>query len=60
MPVLERQPPLPRITFVKLVAQEDDKEQERALVPVMPYGEESKYNLKEEKPKRMRSNPMNS
>ena len=38
MPVLEWQPLLPKATPIRLVAQEDDKEQERALVPIMPYG----------------------
>ena len=35
MQVQESQPPLPRTTLVRLVAQEDNKEQERALVLVM-------------------------
>ena len=58
--MLERQPPLPRTTPVRLVAQEDNKEQERVLVLVMPYGEESGYSLNKEELKWMRSNPMNS
>ena len=60
MPVLERQPPLPRTSLVRLVAQEGDKEQDMALVLMMPYGEESGYYQKEEEPKWMRSNPMSS
>ena len=60
MPVLERQPPLPRTTCVILVVQEDDKEPERALVLVMPYEEESGYCQKEEEPKCMTNEPMNN
>ena len=41
MLVLERPPPLPKVTPMRLVAQEDDKEQEVALVLVMTYSEES-------------------
>ena len=41
---------------MRLVAQENNKEQERALVLVMPYGEERGYSLKEEEPEWIRSN----
>ena len=60
MLVLERQPPLPRTAPMRLVAQEEDKEQEKTLVLVMPYGEEDGYNKKEEEREWTRSNPMNS
>ena len=52
--------PLPKAAPMRLVAQENDKHQERVLVPLMPYGEESGYSLNKEELKWMRSNPMNS
>lgn len=47
--VLERQPPLPKTTPVRLVEHNDDGGQERALVPITPYGEELSYVLSEER-----------
>ena len=38
--VLDRQPPLPKTAPVGIIGQDEDLNQERALVPVMPYGEE--------------------
>ena len=57
--MLERQPPLPKADPMRLVAQEDNKDQEQALVPVMLYGEESVYGQKGEEPMWMRSIPVN-
>ena len=41
LPVLEAQPPLPNLAPVRLVKHEDEDNQERALVPAMPYVKES-------------------
>ena len=37
LPVLDRQPPLPNTAPVRIINREDGDNQERALVPVMPY-----------------------
>ena len=36
VPVLDRQPPLPKTTPVRIIGQDEDLNQERALVLVMP------------------------
>ena len=43
MPMLERQPPLPKATPMRLVVHEDDKDQEWTLVPIMPYANDMQY-----------------
>ena len=48
-PVLERQPPLPKTTPVRLVKHDDDGGHKRALVPVTPYGEELSYDPSDDK-----------
>ena len=48
--MLERQPSLPKATPMRLVALEDNKDQEWDLVPLMPYGEENLYIQREEEP----------
>ena len=40
IPMLDRQPPLPKIALVRIIGQEEDLIQEQALVCIMPYGEE--------------------
>ena len=47
--VLERQPPLPKTTLVRLVEHDDDGGHERALVPVTSYGEEISYEPSDDK-----------
>ena len=47
LPVLDTQPPLPNAAPIRLVEHEDDDNQERALVSVMPYGNEIQYGQKE-------------
>ena len=37
LPVLDTQPPLPNAALVRLVEHEDEDDQERVLVTVMPY-----------------------
>ena len=48
-PVLERQPPLPKTTPVRLVEHDEEGGHERALVPVTSYGEEVSYEPSEDK-----------
>ena len=48
-PVLERQPPLPKTTPVRLVEHDDDGGHEHALVPAYPYGEELSYDPSDDK-----------
>ena len=57
--VLERELPLPTSILVRLVGHEYEKEQEQSLMPMMPYGEQSSHNQREEEPKWMRNMPMN-
>ena len=46
--MLERQPPLPKTTLVRIVGHEKNLNQEQALVHVMPYGEESSCSQSKE------------
>ena len=46
--VLDRQPPLPKIAPVRIIGQDEDMNQERALVPVMPYREEGSCSQSDE------------
>ena len=46
--MLDRQLPLPMTTPVRIIGQEEDLNQEQALVPVMPYGEEDSCSQSEE------------
>ena len=48
MPVLDRQPPLPKTAPVRIISHEDETNQEHALVPVMPYSEEQSSMFGEE------------
>ena len=48
LPVLDRQPPLPKTALVRIISHEDEANQERALVPNMPYSEEQSLMLGEE------------
>ena len=48
LPVLDRQPPLPNTAPVRIINREDGDNQERALVPVMPYSEEQSAMFSEE------------
>ena len=48
-PILERQPPLPKTTPVRLVEHDDDRGQEHVLVRVTPYGEELSYDPSDDK-----------
>ena len=48
MPVLDRQPPLPETTPLRLLGQDEDPSQERSLVPVTTYEEEGSYSHMEE------------
>ena len=43
LPMLDTQPSLPNATPVRLVEHEDEDNQERALVQVMPYVNEMQY-----------------
>ena len=45
--VLDRQPPLPKTTPVKIVNQDKIYNDERALVPALSYKEEQAYILDE-------------
>ena len=53
--VLERQPPLPKTTTMRLVEHKDDGGQERALVPITSYGEELSYEPSDERLERSRT-----
>ena len=46
IPVLDRQPSLPKTAPTRIIGQDEDLNQERALVPVMPYGEGGLETLK--------------
>ena len=46
--VLDRQPPLPKIALVRIIGQDEDLNQERVLVLVMPYGEEGSCSQSKE------------
>ena len=39
--VLDRQPPLLKTSLVRIIGQDEDFNQERALVPIMPYGKKA-------------------
>ena len=47
IPVLDRQPPLPKTTIICFVNQDKVYNDERDLVPVSPYLEEQAYILEE-------------
>ena len=53
LPVLDAQPPLPHAAPIRLVEHEDKDNQERVLVPIMPYGQP------EESQEWMRNPPVN-
>ena len=57
LPVLDAQPPLPNAAPIRLVEHEDEDNQEQALVPVMPYVNETQYNQPKESQEWMR-NPL--
>ena len=59
LPVLDAQPPLPNAALVRLVKHKDDDDQERALVPIMPYMNEMQYGQLEESQEWMRNPPVN-
>ena len=46
--VLDAQPPLPNVAPIRLVKHEDEDNQERALVPIMPYVDEMQYGQPKE------------
>ena len=48
VPVLDRQPPLPKIAPMRIIRQDEDLNQERALVPIVPYGEEDSCSQSKE------------
>ena len=58
LPILGAQPPLPNTTPIRLVEHEDEDNQERALVPVMPYVNETQYGQPEENQEWTRNPPM--
>ena len=43
LPILDARPPLPNAAPIRLVKHEDEENQERVLVPVMPYVNEMQY-----------------
>ena len=47
IPILDRQPPLPKIAPVQIVNQDKIYNDERALVPILSYKEEPTYILDE-------------
>ena len=46
--VLDRQPLLPKTALVRIIGQDEALNQERALVPIMPYREEGSCSQSEE------------
>ena len=58
LPVLDTQPPLPNVAPVRLVEHEDKDNQERALVLVMPYVNETQYGEPKESQEWMRNSPV--
>ena len=56
--VLDAQPPLSNADPIRLVEHKDDDNQERALVPVMPYVNETQYGQPEENQEWMRNPPL--
>ena len=46
--VLDTQPPLPNAAPIRIVEHEDNDNQERVLVPVMPYVNKTQYGPLEE------------
>ena len=56
--VLDAQPPLPNAAPVRLVEHKDDNNQERALVPIMPYANETQYGQLDESQEWMRNPPV--
>ena len=57
--VLDTQQPLPNAAPIRLVEHEDDDNQERALVPIMPYVNETQYGQQEESYKWTKNAPVN-
>ena len=56
--VLDAQPPLPNAALVRLVEHEDNDNQERALVLVMPYVNEPQYGQPQESQEWERNPPV--
>ena len=56
--MLDAQPPLPNAAFVRLVKHEDEDNQERVLVPIMPYVNEMQYGQPKESQEWTRNPPM--
>ena len=48
VPVLDAQPPLPNASPMRLVEHEYEDNQERDLVPIMPYMNETQYGHQKE------------
>ena len=48
LPMLDDLPSLPKAAPIRLVEHENEKNQERVLVPVMPYANEMQYGQPEE------------
>ena len=48
LPILDAQPYFPNAAPLRLVKHEDEDNQERALVPVMPYMDETQYGQPKE------------
>ena len=46
--ILDAQPPLPNAALVRLVEHEDKENKEKALLPIMPYVNETQYGQIEE------------
>ena len=48
VPMLDKQPPLPKTAPMRIIGQDEDLNPERALIPVMPYGEEDSCSQSKE------------
>ena len=46
--LLDAQPPLPNANLVRLIEHEDEDNQERVLLPIMPYVNEKQYGQPKE------------
>ena len=58
LPILDAQPPLPNAAPVRLVKHEDEDNQERAWVLVMPYVNKTQYGQLEESQEWKKNPPM--
>ena len=58
LPILDAQPPLPNAGPIRLFEHEDEDNQEKALVSVMPYVNETQYGQPEERQEWMRNPPV--